>query len=463
MESWEFLIQREGDRGWRPIKTGSLQLMEGRYRILGNSQLPDTPIETQITHQTMGEDTPKRRSQTRKHVTNQRGLLVIIPFTDLKSGIWQFVCSETDTNLASQPKILQVKVLPNSQAIAPVASNSPIENTADIEVPQPTEPLIPLPNFDDGENWDGTLDRLLAQIEQDSLQPRQPEPKIAAAQRLIISPIILPPLRLIKLERSVFVKICPGDRLIISGACNLKLMTDRRIQDGIVAKLSICLRDTQTGKIVTEIDQKVPPYVDRFAFHGELQLPIVIKTNLLIGEINLYDLESIPVGSCGFTVALKIDPLPEFDLSFLELLERDFNSLVEPTDLHQAEKLPTAELPRSVDRSELTPQNTTTTESTIGSALYPTVPMAYRRESLFAQHPDIVPVNPSIDSISAVGVSLPLGTATAFGEENAPPTRTDRLRQRIQSPYPTREIEPELEWEDRYARNCDTMEVVIDD
>jgi hypothetical protein len=461
MESWEFLIQREGDRGWRPIKTGSLQLMEGRYRILANSQLPDTPIETQITHQTMGEGTPKRRSQTRKHVTNKRGMLVIIPFTNLKSGIWQFVCSETDTNLSPQPKILQVKVLPNSQAIASVTSNSPTENTADVDVPPPTEPLVPLPNFDEPEHWDGTLDRLLAQIEQDSLQPRQPEPKIAPAQRLLISPVILPPLRLIKLERSVFVQMCPGDRLILSGACNLKLITDRRIQDGIVDKLSICLRDTQTGKIVTEIDQKVPPYVDRFAFNGELQLPIILKTNLLIGEINLYDLDRIPVGSCGFTVALTIDPLPEFDLSFLELLERDLNSLLEPAqgvasavpngrltptaeaalfpqDLPQQKEnpsaqLPTTELARSFEQPdipELT-RNNASTESTIGTALYPTVPMAYRRESLFAQHPDILAVTPSID--------------------------------RIQSPYPTREIEPELEWEDRYARNCDSMEVVIDD
>ncbi len=442
MESWEFLIQREGDRGWRPIKTGSLQLMEGRYRLVGNSNLPDTPIEIQVTHQTMGENPPKRRSQTRKHVTNQRGMIVIIPFTDLKSGIWQFVCSETEIDLSSQPKILQVKVLPHSQGIDSVRSNSPTENTPHIDLAPPTEPLIPIPNFDDGDNWDGTLDRLLAQIERDSLQPRQPEPKIAPPQLLLISPIILPPLRLIKLERSVFVQMCPGDRLMINGACNLKLMTDRRIQDGIVNKLSICLRDTQTGKIVAEIEQKVPPYVDRFAFHGELQLPIVLKTNLLIGEINLYDLDRIPVGSCGFTVTLTIDPLPEFDLSFLELLERDFNTLAEPSDLVDVEgkedRFSSREATEQSPAPELAPlaQPKTTRgkiehESTIGSALYPTVPMAYRRESLFTQHPDIEAVKSSIDL--------------------------------IQSPYPTKEIEPELEWGDRSARNCDTMEVVIDD
>lgn len=437
MESWEFLIQREGDRGWRPIKTGGLQLMEGRYRILANSNLPDTPIEIQITHQTIGEATPTRRSRTRKEATNQRGMLVIIPFTDLKSGMWQFVCSGNQSNPSSPPKILQVKVLPNSQTIDPVTSNSSPKNTDSIDVPPPTEPLVPIPNFDDPENWDGTLDRLLAQIEQDSLQPRQPTPKITAPQLLLISPIILPPLRLIKLEKSVFVQVCPGDRLMINGACNLKLMTDRRIQDGIINKLSICVRDTQTGKIVTEIDQKVPAYIDRFAFHGELQLPIIFNTNLLIGEVNLYDLDRVLVGSCGFTITLKIDPIPEFDLSFLELLERDFNSSIEPSAVvseasgqeNRSTKSPAPELP-PLSQAQTAPSNPRH-ESAIGSALYPTVPMAYRRESLFAQHPDIVPVKPSIDP--------------------------------IQSPDPTREVDPELEWENRSTRNFNPMEVVIDD
>ena len=54
MEYWEFLIQREGDRGWRTIETGNLQLMEGKYRIVANSDLILTkfklasPIKLQI-------------------------------------------------------------------------------------------------------------------------------------------------------------------------------------------------------------------------------------------------------------------------------------------------------------------------------------------------------------------------------------------------------------------------------
>jgi hypothetical protein len=92
MEYWEFLIQREGDRGWRTIETGNLQLMEGKYRIVANSDLLNTQIQTRVTYQT-SDQIPQRRSQSRHQTTNLRGLLAVIPFTNLQSGIWQFVCS----------------------------------------------------------------------------------------------------------------------------------------------------------------------------------------------------------------------------------------------------------------------------------------------------------------------------------------------------------------------------------
>jgi hypothetical protein len=60
MTSWEFLIQREGDRGWRTIKTGNLQMTEGRYRIAATSQLLDAQMQTRITHQPLGATASQR-------------------------------------------------------------------------------------------------------------------------------------------------------------------------------------------------------------------------------------------------------------------------------------------------------------------------------------------------------------------------------------------------------------------
>lgn len=406
MGDWEFLIQREGDKGWRPIKTGGLQLMEGRYRIVANSNLNDTQIQTQITHQVIGETAPERRSQPRSHVSNSKGLVVVIPFTDLRSGLWQFICSGNDLRTPWQ-QVLQLKVLPHSETITPVTPTIASVATTSNRSPQetPTEPSY--------NSEEGTLERLLEQIEWELSQSLQPSGADIAPQVLEFTPITSTPSRLINLDRSTFAEMTPGDRLTINGACNLQLINEQLIQDGIVSKLSICLRHSQTAKIVANIEAKVPPYLARFAFHCELKLPTGLTTNLLVGEVSLHDLVHNRVGSCSFTVTLNVDPLPEFDLSFLNLLEED---LLNPKPRVRATEQ------ADLGRIESTP--------------YPSVPIAYRRESLFAKYPEIQPV----------------------------PPRTP-LEHGIEPPYPkpSQPGQMELELEERYTRNCDTLEVVSED
>jgi hypothetical protein len=412
MEHWEFLIQREGDRGWRPIQTDSLQLMEGRYRIVANSNLNDTTIQTQITHQVMDETETERRFQPRSHVSNSRGLVVVTPFVDLRSGLWQFICSGTDIGTPWQ-QVLHLKVLPHSETIAPVTpTTSKAVSISRLDLSTPTKP------FYDSE--EGTLEHLLEQIERDLAQSLQASVADIAPQVLRFAPLTHPPSRLINLQQSTFADMTPGDRLTVNGACNLQFVSERLIQDGIVSKLSISLRDSQTAKIVANIEAKVPPYLAKFAFHCELKLPIGSTTNLFVGEVSLHDLLHTQVGSCGFTVTLNVDPVPEIDLSFLNLLEEDL--LTTNPQSEEQDSPPSSE---QVDLGiiEL-------------STPYPSVPIAYRRESLFAKYPEIQPV--------------------------PPPTP---LVQLIQPPYPNpaQPDQMELELEDRYTRNCDTLEVVIDE
>jgi hypothetical protein len=410
MENWEFLIQREGDKGWRPIKTGGLQLMEGRYRIVANSHLNDTQIQTQITHQVMGEHVPERRSQPRSHLSNSRGLVVVMPFADLRSGVWQFTCCGTDIETKWQ-QVLHLKVLPHSETITPVSTTP---NTSELDLPTPTEPL-------DYQSEEGTLEHLLEQIERDLVQSTQASGADILPEILEFTPLGHPPSRLINLEQSTFAEMTPGDRLTINGACNLELVSEQLIQDGIVSKLSVSLRHSQTAKIVANIEAKVPPYLARFAFHCELRLPTCLATNLLIGEVSLHDLARNQVGSCSFTVTLStVDPLPEFDLSFLDLLEEDLKG---SNYRSRAQNSPQSSEPADLRRIESTTP-------------YPSVPIAYRRESLFAKYPEIQPV--------------------------PPPTP---MEHGIQPPYPNpsqpRKIE--LELEDLYTCKCDTLEIVIDD
>jgi len=96
MEKWKFLLQKEGDRSWLPLDSPDVEILEGRYRIVARSSQVNSLIEIRISHLTLGEDPPKRRIQKRTGQTNKEGLMVVIPYTWLKPGLWELCCSSTD-------------------------------------------------------------------------------------------------------------------------------------------------------------------------------------------------------------------------------------------------------------------------------------------------------------------------------------------------------------------------------
>jgi hypothetical protein len=440
MEYWEFLIQREGNRGWRTIKTGNLQLMEGKYRIVANSSLLNIPIQTRITHQTLASTVPQRRSRSVSQATNPKGLLVIIPFTHLHAGIWQFVCSERTGAQTGSHQILKLRVLPNTKLQSPVHSIKPPQvETVDIapvslpgvmtdriqsyttnssadrsfneeehdEAATPTEPLVPISMVGEQESWADGLDRLLAQLEWESLQPQRQQP---AKQKILpgkiqFEEIVDPPLQLIGLDRSTFSGLIPGNRLTISGACNLQLSNANLVQTVKIEKLSICLRHPQTSEVIVSIEQSLLPNLKTFIFHGQLELPIEAKISLLLGEVNLYDKHHIQLGSSGFTVALNLNPRHESEHLSLAQADRHTDTIAADTDAAEAILLQKLQLEVATvgRRSSMSPPDRfITNTSTIkppNSAQYATTPLAYQRESLFT-HPDIAPVNPSpIDNL----------------------------------------------------------------
>ncbi len=406
MEHWEFLIQREGDRGWRPIETGNLQLREGKYRIVANSNLVNTQIHTRVTYQNLGSTVPQRKSQARNQTTNGRGLVVITPFTDLSAGLWQFICSGNSAEQPGWHRILKLRVLPRHQSQSPV---SPTTNTTiatlnsvpkDLseDIAAPTEPLAPIQMAGIQDNWADGLDRLLEQLEQDSLKPRHQLVVDPLPNLLQLNAIPDPPLRLIDLERSTFAGVIPGNRLSINGSCNLRLFSADLVQKVQISKLLICLRHPQTAVIIGSIEQVIPLDLDIFAFSGQIQLPIETTTSLLMGEVNLYDRHNIQLGTTGFTVTLDLDPIHESELSFLQLLD-DRDEDEDPSTildrLTRELQLDTS-VTRSRSQTTSTPQPSTPSFiQNITANTYPSVPAAYKRESLLAQHPNITAVTPS--------------------------------------------------------------------
>lgn len=426
MTSWEFLIQRQGDRGWRTIKTGNLQMTEGRYRIAATSQLLAPQMQTRITLQPFGATANEQKSRTESQTIDPTGLAIVIPFTYLQSGIWQFVCSGTTVTNTPWHRILKLRVLPLSPAPTPklveptgvvesvpipqpqildpqhkvttapmlidrsIAAADPAEASDDL--PQPTEPLVSLSIAGEQEPWADGLDRLLSQLERDSLQARRvpsamPSPSLNTIQITAIAEL---PSQLISLNRSTFSGVVPGHQLTVNGTCNLPLLKINLVQTVKIEKLSICLRHPQTGEIVISIEQSLPPNLDEFAFSCRLELPIALKVSLLLGEVNLYDRHHIQIASSGFTITVNLNPLHEFEPSLSQLFDRDLSAA------HLAQLTPELDIEAttiSMGNSTRTRQFATpSTPPPLDAPTYPTVPLAYRRESVFADRPDIVPV-----------------------------------------------------------------------
>lgn len=96
MKEWTFLLQKDGDRSWLPLDSADVEILEGRYRIVAQTDHPDTDISIRICHLATEEDPPKRRIQKRSYRTNANGLMVVSPFTLLQPGDWELSCFLTD-------------------------------------------------------------------------------------------------------------------------------------------------------------------------------------------------------------------------------------------------------------------------------------------------------------------------------------------------------------------------------
>ena len=466
MADWEFLIQREGDRGWRSIETGNLQLKEGKYRIVASSNLIAAQMQLRITHQTLGLAVPQRRSRSCSQTSNASGLVVIIPFTHLQSGIWQFVCSGSDPHQAVWHRILKLRVLPRTPApvvvTAPATTevvplSPPLAQTA--EIAQPTAPMVPLAP-EEPATWADGLDahaqrlrqRLLEQLERESSQtPPRPNQSGTSPADIQINPLVDPPLQLISLTRRAFSGIVPGNRLTIAGECNLQFLNTNSIRSLEVKKLSICLRHPQTAEIVRSIERTLPPNLQAFAFRGQIELPATPKIGLLLGEVSLYDKHHIQLGSSGFTITLNLSPFNESELSLLQLFD-------DTTDE------PAAELARitqelkiealTIGTNGLSGRTRPTTSSVTppSSPPSPPVPLTDNPASAFT-HPEIVSVEPALDR-STVQQYPPLQPQSTPLKPLQTPDLTDELE--IGVSYVPLDLSPQ-------ARNYPNLEIVIDD
>jgi hypothetical protein len=93
MEHWQFLIQEQGARSWHILESPNLEILEGHYRVLARSNLPNTDVEVRVTHSSTESVQPTRRIFKRSRRTNSEGLMAVIPFTYFQAGVWELRCS----------------------------------------------------------------------------------------------------------------------------------------------------------------------------------------------------------------------------------------------------------------------------------------------------------------------------------------------------------------------------------
>ncbi|HAJ60801.1 MAG TPA: hypothetical protein DCP31_17305, partial [Cyanobacteria bacterium UBA8543] len=174
MEYWEFLLQKEGDRSWLPIKSPRVEIEEGRYRVVAHSSRSNTQVEVNVTHESTQESPPRRRFQKRSRRTNPEGLMVVIPFTHLKPGLWQLRCGGdimSDFMCNSWLHAVELQVL--SKVIDVEFTDEPISPIADAtQTPVQENLRESLPS---SSNSDQIVEAEPLQIESPSLTPQTTE------------------------------------------------------------------------------------------------------------------------------------------------------------------------------------------------------------------------------------------------------------------------------------------------
>jgi hypothetical protein len=96
MVYWEFILQKEGDRFWLPLNTRTIEIEEGKYRILARGDRVNQDVEIRLTHQDFEEDKFIDCFLKRYRRINSEGLIALIPFTYLVPGLWELSCCGGD-------------------------------------------------------------------------------------------------------------------------------------------------------------------------------------------------------------------------------------------------------------------------------------------------------------------------------------------------------------------------------
>ncbi len=329
MEYWEFLLQKEGDRSWLPLESPDVEILEGRYRVVARSSRKNSNVEVRIIHQATVEVPPKRRTQQRSNRTNVDGLVVVIPYTTLKPGTWELNCSgdlmsELMGNSWQYSVQLHVVAIEAEEEWEPdwQTPSEPVESTIDVTDPIPESATSDLPEIpiEPDAATGSSVDRLLQITEQLAQETQR------VAQ--------LPPLQIVLTQETYIAR--RGQPLTLSG----QIIPVTEAEASVVlaqAEIKICFRDPQSAQVLLETRESILNQPIPTPITCRLTLPSEFKTQLILGEVTLYDLTSDPpiaLANQSFTLTADADELLEtianHPIADEEELEQSLESAANP-------------------------------------------------------------------------------------------------------------------------------------
>ncbi|MCT7952545.1 hypothetical protein NG798_22370 [Ancylothrix sp. C2] len=354
MESWEFLIQKQGDRTWLPLESPEVEILEGRYRVVARCNRPNENIEITVSHETTDEIPPKRRLQKRSRTTNAEGLIVVLPYTRLKPGIWELHCTDIDiiSNTAGNhwTRSVLLEVLPVDEESIPL---TPDGGQVEAEMPSLGD-LEKQGNIVENIKAESSLGEVKQTPQQEddkrfisatpNQQDTQTPPRNASAslqpkeQKLQLS-----------LDRTTYMS-GQGQSVIVSG--KILAETDEPLSG---CQLQIELRDPQTSRILAEVRLDIRETVAPIPFSCALNVPPDSQTRLILGEVKLYSdtATATPTDSKPFTITADLGDL--FDEIVEQLNDQEFVDLSsEPFEKKLGEVLDQSyqELLETIDRNQ---------------------------------------------------------------------------------------------------------------
>jgi hypothetical protein len=343
MPYWEFLIQRETDRAWRPLTSRNLQVFEGKYRVIANTSMVDAAVRTQVFYQ--NDQQPPQLSQHRSQAISPEGMLIVLPFTHLQSGVWHFNCNISDAREVCEQ--LRLKVVPRPASTEPPVTTLEVSSSSSTPFGFATPPDGDRLPTEILESAVADLDILLSNLD------RPPEPTLVPAAGGL--PIEQSPLKTeypLQLDHDIFYGVI-GRPLMVTGFANLELLP------ATARQLVAIVRQPQDGSTLYRFERALNIAERQFAFQMPIELPNRPLNHFLMGEVAIVDEADYPLINSNFTIAYEQPSPPHevledpFAVAFQIVSQAEGAPSKQPGDLSLQEILAATDLKSILDPNDL--------------------------------------------------------------------------------------------------------------